>query len=291
MRLKFILSLLYAWLLWLPWGGAQASAQPSPVRSPDILDGTTSDQAQITAGDLLLKDRAFKEAEAAYAKALQSMDRSTREKALHSLERSLRHRHDFSVLTRETLHGSGESVIRALPLVLFFFVLFSILWWIVGWWGKRAGSRRCVLEDIDKATPGFAKTFHLAYLKALEERRNARSPRAGALGSRSIAPRVEVIPTIERAMEETALAQLMFFASPDAGRITSVFMSRFRRPRLRLRVALQDDAPLTLVSLEDNGTTVQVWSEPLDILGLFKPRCVLLREIMTYIEKKISSEQ
>jgi hypothetical protein len=136
MRLKFIPSLLYAWLLWLLWSGAQALAEPSPVRSPDRLAGSTSDQAQIAAGDLLLKDRAFKEAEAAYIKTLQSMDPRTREKALHSLERSLRHRHDFWVLIRETLHGSGESLIRALPLGLFFFVLFWVLWGTVGWLGK-----------------------------------------------------------------------------------------------------------------------------------------------------------
>jgi hypothetical protein len=286
MRLKFIPSLLYAWLLWLPCIGAQVSAQPSPVRSPDRLDGTTSDQAQISAGDLLLKDRAFKEAEAAYAKALQSMDRITREKALHSLERSLRHRHDSWVLIRETLHGARESLIRGLPAILS--ILF--LWWALGWAGKWRGRRRCVFEDLDKENPGFAKTFHLAYLKALEERRYARRLKPGPLGPRPVTAAVWSVPTIEKDIEQTALFQLVSLASQDVGKVASVFIGRFRRPRLRLHVALFDDAPLILIGLEDKGRIIQVWSEALGTSDLFKPRCRLLREIMAYIEQKIRTK-
>lgn len=161
---------------------------------------------------------------------------------------------------------------------------------MAGWAGKWAGRRRCVLEDLDRANPGFANTFHLAYLKAWEERRRARGPKPGPLGSRPVAPAIEVIPTIEKDAEETALAQLISLASADVGKVASVFVARFRQPRLRLRVALRDDPPLTLVSLEDNGKVVYVWSEPLGALDLFKPRCRLLREVMAYVEEKIGAE-
>ncbi len=282
MRPKFMPSLIF-WFLWLLWSGAQVSAEPSRLRSPDRLDGTSSDQAQITAGNLLLRDRAFKEAEAAYNKALQSMDQRTREKALHSLERSLRHRHEFWVLFRETLHGASASLIRCLPLMLSVLVL----WQAVGWAGKWHGRDRCVFEDLDKENPGFAKTFHLAYLKALEERRSARWLKPGPLGPRSVTAAVWKIPTTEKGVEETELVQLVSLASQDVGKVASVFIRRFRRPRLKVHVALFDDAPLILVDLEDKGQIVQVWSEELGTSDLFKPRCRLLREIMAYIEQKI----
>ena len=287
MRFKLVPSLLSAWLLWSVSTGAQWSvAEPSPVRSPNRATVTTVDRMQITAGDFFRKDRDFEEAEAAYIRALQSVDQMTREKALRSLEHSLSQRHDFWVLVRQSLHGIGESVVHLLPLGLFVVVL----WCAVGLLGNLNGRRRCILEDLDKSNPGFAKTFHLAYLKALEERRRACLLGPGPLGSRSVAPVVEVIPAIENAMGEIALGQLMSLANKDADKIVSVLVSRFRRPRLRLRVALQDKAPLALVGLEDRGKVVQVWSEPLGVSDLFKPRCRLLRKIMAYIEEKISAE-
>lgn len=286
MRPKRTPLVLCALLTWILCSGIQVSAKAIQA-PPDKFTSNNSDQAQINAGDVFLKDRAFKEAEAAYSKALQSVDPKTREKALHSLERSLRHRRDSGVLVRETLHGAVESVTRALPVVLCVF----LLCWVAGWLGKCNGRKHCVVEDLDTANPGFAKTFHLAYLKALDERRSAHWPRPGLLGSRTVTAAVWTIPSVEKDIGETALVQLVSLASQDIGKVASVLVARFRRPRLRLRVALFDDAPLMLIGLQDKGHIIQVWSEPIGTSDLFKPRSRLLREIVEYVEQRIRTKQ
>lgn len=148
MRLKFTPLLLCAWLLSpaLTWAQTPAT-EASPAAYPPA-DTTGPHRAQITVGDLFRKDRDFKNAEAAYLRALQSADPGTREKALRSLERSLKQRHDYAVLFGQALRGMGEWIPRVMPIAL---LLAS------GWGGGGMGRQMGGPPPVRPRRPGQSK--------------------------------------------------------------------------------------------------------------------------------------
>jgi hypothetical protein len=236
-------------------------------------------RAQLDAGNAYFSDRNFKEAEAAYLRALQSEDPEVRKAALKALGRSLQERHSYWSWLRGTMDELSEKVLRALPVMISVGLGLVMIWLISGIVGRFRGRRQCVVEALDATSGSCAPTFRLALFQAMDERRRLLESLTGTLGPKTVAL------AIEDSTKETLLSQALALKSAEAGKLAAALLARLNRPRFRLRVGWrrEEEKPLMLVVLEVEGKIVRVWAERLKADELFKPRCRLLREIMAYM--------
>lgn len=247
---------------------------PSP--SPKAL---SKEDIEIAVGDRYRKEGNYKEADAAYLRALQSAGATAaiRRKASESIDKSLRERHDIWLALKHATIETFEKPIHLIPL----FILFVGLWLFTGFVGRERGKYRLLIDDLDKDNPGFAPTFRLAYHRATEADR-ATPARSGILTERPVSVYVEP------QLSTDELTELLSALSPDAGRVLSLFLGRLLEPRFRLSVASREDSTSTwvMVNLAAAGKVVETWNEPISHNDLFEPGCVLLTEIVAVVESE-----
>jgi hypothetical protein len=256
-----------------------AESSPSQTILPKTALNAGQASVQIDLGDLYLEERNFKEADAAYIRALQSEDSTIRERALMALEKSLHEEHNYVSWIIKTAQDFWEQAIHQSTLFTGPVILAIAAWFGLGWIGDKKGAKRCVIRATNQGDPDLANVFRLAYLTVLTEQERRRSG-SGPIGTSPMTP------TLESGTSEALLPQLVSITNEKAGKIVAIFSGRLNRPRYRLSVSTVGDEyeKRLVVSLEAKGKIVEVWNQEMPASELFEADCRFLRKIVAYVD-------
>jgi hypothetical protein len=245
----------------LPAVAARSETTPSPSPTPSTAIART----QIDLGNLYRKERNYKEADAAYCRALNSQDLDIRKMALRGLEHSLHEQHDYGFWFRGTLHEFLDTLVEKGTLLVSVVLAALSLWSFLGWMGNNKGKTQCVVVATDKTDPNLAPLFRLAILA--EQAR--RKPLSGPIGTKSMTV------SLESTNSDDPFPELISIASEKAGKIATVFSTRLKHPRFHLSIGSVTEQYQTrlLVSLDVEGKVVQVWNQEIGVSDLFLPDC------------------